>query len=132
MALGKSHRSFKNLKDAKWRVPRKRGPLRILVLNLQGLPVLYYDAEDGSVRKADDRECALAAEMAREVYNYMRSYRHKEPSRVAFFYEDEVVTIERSDPFILLITWPKSAIDFVSSNQTYFRRLDLTLREELT
>ncbi len=132
MALGKSRHSFKNLEQAKCSVPRKRGPSRILVLNKQGLPILHYDVNEGEIRRVGERECAMGAELAREVYRLLRSYRDEEPFRVAVFYPDEVMTIERNDPFILLITWPHSAINMIGSNEAFVRRLEVALREELT
>jgi hypothetical protein len=132
MALWSSRiRAFTSLEKAWKAYPRGYEGLRILVFNKQGQPVLQYSGS-GATTEIDERECALGMELARSVYQSINSFSGGEPLRVAFYYENEVVTVERSDPFIIIVYWPPDAAHLESEITHYITRLSLTLQEELT
>lgn len=128
----KTVRSFKNLDIAKKRFPRGRGPQRILVLNHQGLPIMQMSAVDDFDFIIDDQECAEVVDLARIIYNGIKTFRGREPGRVAFFFNDEVITVEREGPFILLMNWPETAFKANAGSETFIKRLESTLFEELS
>ena len=72
-----------------------------------------------------------AAELAREAFSGVKPFYGTEPVRVAFHFKEEVITIERSGPFIMLITWPRAAFKSINANEGFIRRLERTLFEEL-
>ena len=128
----KTVRSFKNLDIAKKRFPRGKGPQRILVINNQGLPIVQMSAVDDFDFIIDDQECAEVVDLARIIYNGMKAFRGRDPERVAFFFNDEVITVEREGPFILLINWSETAFKSNAGSETFIERLGSTLFEELS
>ncbi|HHE46470.1 MAG TPA: hypothetical protein ENL08_02045 [Bacteroidetes bacterium] len=80
----------------------------------------------------DDQECADAVDLARVVFNGIRSFQGHEPSRIAFFFNEEVITVERDGPFVLLMNWSVSAFKSNAGSETYIKRLEGTLFEELS
>lgn len=133
MIFAKSDRPFTNFENAAKSIPKSGGPLKILVFNNQGLPVLQYVRDYGATNKIDERESALGADVVRDLYIRMNDIYEDDPERVALFYDDKVVTLEKDDPFIFLITWPTKAFKVTSSaSENYIKRLSRTLHEELT
>ncbi len=128
--MARQTKSFKSLEEARRALPRGKGPIRVLVLNRQGLPVVQF-SNSGKTEKISDRDCALGTELAREVFDSIKPFYGKLPSRVAFYYKEEVVTVERSGPFVMLITWPRVSFKSITANETYVKRLERTLFEEL-
>ena len=128
----KNFRSYKTLEIAKKRFPKGKGPQRLLVLNNQGLPIMQASAVDDFNFMIDEHECAEVADLARNVYNGIKAFRGREPDRVAFFFNDEIITVERDGPFILLINWSEAAFKSNSGSETYIKRLESTLFEELS
>jgi hypothetical protein len=128
----KNFRSYKNLEIAKKRFPKGKGPQRLLVLNNQGLPIMQVSAVDDFNFMIDEHECAEVADLARNVYNGIKAFRGREPDRVAFFFNDEIITVERDGPFILLINWSEAAFKSNSGSETFIKRLESTLFEELS
>lgn len=128
----KKIQAFKNFEKAASSFPQSGGPQRILVFNNQGLPILQYGKENGAIKEMNIHDSALGAELIREVFQSLKRLRDKNPSRVVFFFEDEVVSFEQDDPFIFLINWHIGAFKLSTSNETYIRRLGKTLQEELT
>jgi hypothetical protein len=112
--------------------PRVGAPLRVLVFNKQGQPVLQYSTAGGASTEIDERMCALGTELARVIYQSVNSFSGREPQRIAFFFEDEVATIQRNDPFIMLVFWPPKEVRMDAEIDEYIARLALTLQEELT
>ena len=125
-------KGFKNLEAAKKRFPKVNGPLRILVLNKQGLPIIQVSSLDDFAYIIDDVECAEALELAREVYSSIKSFRGKSPERVAFFFRGEVITVEHKDPFIILMNWSENTFCSNISSEGYIRKLESTLFDELS
>jgi len=128
----KNFRSFKNLEIAKKRFPKGKGPQRLLVLNNQGLPIMQASAADDFNYLIDEHECAEVVDLVRTVYNSIKAFRGREPERVAFFFNDEVITVERDGPFILLMNWSESAFKSNAGSEIYIKRLESTLFEELS
>ncbi|MFC2150401.1 hypothetical protein ACFLQV_02740 [Calditrichota bacterium] len=128
--MSKQVTAFRDLEDARKSLPRNKGPIRVLVLNRQGLPVLQY-SNSGTVQKISDRDCALGTELAREVFEIIRPFHGKLPESVAFHYPEEVITVSRSGPFVILVTWPAVAFKSIVANELYVKRLERTLYEEL-
>ena len=124
-------RAFPSLEKAWKAFPRGWDGLRILVFNKQGQPVLQYSAA-GATSEVDERECALGMELARSIYQSISSFSGGEPQRIAFHFDGEVVTVERSDPFIIITHWPTDAVHLETEVAGYLGRLALTLQEELT
>ena len=125
-------RAFKNIETAKKRFRKGSGPQRILVLNNQGLPIMQMSSIDDFAFIIDDEECAEVVELARTVYNSIQSYRGIEPYRIAFFFNDEVITVERTGPFIILVNWQEEVFRRRYNSETYIERLESTLFEELS
>ncbi len=125
-------RAFKNIEAAKKRFGKGSGPQRILVLNNQGLPIMQMSSIDDFAFIIDDEECAEVVELARTVYNSIQSYRGIEPYRIAFFFNDEVITVERTGPFIILVNWQEEVFRRRYNSETYIERLESTLFEELS
>lgn len=123
--------AFKSLENAKKRLPKSRGPYRVLVLNRQGLPIMQMSRIDDFAVIVDDIECGEVTEMVREVYAAIKSYRGLEPSRVAFFFNDEIITVDREGPFIILMVWSNDAFRTETGIENYLHRLEKTLYEEL-
>ena len=69
--------------------------------------------------------------MARQVNKNMKSIRGLEPERVAFFYENEIITVESDGPFIILMTWSEKAFKLNIGIENFLKRLKSTLYEEL-
>jgi hypothetical protein len=130
--LGKKHRAFPSLERAWKAFPHVKGNLRVLVFNLQGQPVIQYSHDSGVTTTIDERECALGMELTRSVFGSINSFSGSQPQRIAFFFDNEVITIEQSDPFILMVFWPRSTARLRSSIEEYLNRLIQTLLEELT
>ncbi|MDP8241262.1 MAG: hypothetical protein P9X24_19410 [Candidatus Hatepunaea meridiana] len=128
----KSSRSFQNLEAAKKKFPKVKGPHRILVLNTQGLPIMQMSSVASFAFIIDDEECAEAVELARDVYSSVKSFRGIAPSRVAFFFDDEVITVERNECFILLMYWDEEEFKPNGKSEKYIRLLENTLKAELT
>lgn len=125
-------KAFPSLDKAWKSFPRVSGKLRILVFNLQGQPVIQYSSDGGANTVVDERECALGMELARVIYNSITGYSGSKPERVAFFFPDQVITIERFDPFVLMVFWPQKAARLDREIEEYLDRLALTLQEEFT
>ncbi len=128
----KSMRAFRNLEIAKKRFPQGKGPQRILVLNNQGLPIMQVSNLGEFDFLIDDQECAEVADLARVLYSGIKTFRGREPLRIAFFYNDEVITVERDGPFILLMNWSVTAFKSNPGSEAYIKRLEGTLFEELS
>ena len=127
----KSSHSFQSLEAARNKFPKVKGPHRILVLNTQGLPIMQMSSIASFAFIIDDKECAEAVELARDVYSSVKSFRGIAPLRVAFFFNDEVITVERNDHFILLMYWDEEAFKPNSNSEKYIRLLENTLKAEL-
>ncbi|NQT35231.1 hypothetical protein HQ587_08575 [bacterium] len=128
----KNTRAFKNIEAARKRFRKSNGPQRILVLNQQGLPIMQMSSIDDFAFIIDDEECAEVVDLARTVYNSIQSYRGIEPYRIAFFFNDEVITVERTGPFIILVNWQEEVFRRRYNSETYIERLESTLFEELS
>lgn len=123
---------YKSLKAARKRFRKGKGPTRILVLNEQGLPIMQVSDNDDFDVIVDDEECGDVVELARCVYNAIKSLRGQDPSRIAFFFNDEIITVERDGPFILLVHWDQGAFTSNADSEIYINRLEKTLHEELS
>ncbi len=133
MIFARSDKPFTNFENAAKSIPKSGGPMKILVFNQQGLPILQYIREYGATNKIDERESAVGADLVRDIYMRMNEFHGEDPKRVAFFYEDKVLTLERDEPFIFLVTWPNNSFKITSSaSENYIKRLGRTLHEELT
>ncbi|MBD3165991.1 hypothetical protein GF324_05300 [bacterium] len=133
LGFSKSDRPFSNFEKAVQSVPKSKGPKRILVFNNQGLPILDYGEESGATDRVNDRDSAIGADLVRDIYLRLNDFEGKEPERVAFFYQDQVLTLEKDEPFIFLISWPTTAFKIISgASENYIKRLGRTLHEELT
>ncbi len=114
-------------------IPRSKGPLEILILNNQGLPVMHYDRDEGVSATIDEMQSALSTELVRGIYDRIQNIREEDLERAAFFFEDSILTVEKDDPFIFLITWPRGVIKVSNTiDSNYLKRIGRTLHEELT
>src|SRR4030042_1855179 len=121
-SLDKKHQACPSLEKAWKAFPRIKGILRVLVFNMQGQPVIQYSRDSGVTTTIDERECALGMELTRSVYSSINSFSGSQPQRVAFFFDNEVITIEQSEPFILMVFWPRNAARLHSSIEEYLTR----------
>lgn len=126
-----SHPTYKNLDVARKKLPKTGSPQRILILNKQGLPIMQMSRVDDFDIIIDDRECGEVAELARKVSEDIKSFRGLEPERVAFFFKDEIITVEIEGPFIILMIWSEKAFTTNSNMENFLERLKGTLYQEL-
>jgi len=127
----RSYPAFNSLDAARKKIPKAGAPQRILILNRQGLPIMQMSRIDDFAVIVDDQECGEVAELARKVNRNIKSFRGLEPERVAFFYEDEIITVESEGPFIILMIWSKKAFKLNPGIENFLKRLKSTLNEEL-
>lgn len=123
--------TFGSVEKARKLFQKHKNILRVLVLNQQGLPVLQLSNLDEFSRIVDEEECAMGAELTRKVFDIIKVFRGREPFRIAFFFNDEVITVDRKGPFIFIVTWPESALKAASSSESFIKRLQATLAEDL-
>ncbi|NQU06095.1 MAG: hypothetical protein HQ568_08385 [Calditrichaeota bacterium] len=126
-----SYSAFKSIVAAKKKIPKVGAPHRILILNRQGLPIMQMSKIDDFAVTVDDKECGEVAELARKVYKNIESFRGLKPERVAFFYKDEVITVEIDGPFIFLMIWSEKAFKRNAGIENFLKRLKSTLNKEL-
>ncbi len=125
--------AFPDFEKAVRSFPKSGGPLNILVLTMQGLPVLEYDRKTGASQDIDDYRAASVTDIVRSTFSGMEKSKGEEMEKMAFFFDNEVVTVEKDDPFIFVITWPADILKLsTSAGNSYLKRLARTLHEELT
>ena len=127
----RSNTAFKSFEKAAKSVPRG-GPLRILVFNQRGLPVLQFGDTKLVSKATTDEISAMGVKLSHDILNQVDQLNDNLPNRIAFFYDEEVVTIERDDAFIFFIVWSTRSFKVDTKFDTYIKRLGVTLKEELT
>ncbi len=128
----KNKGAFPDFEKAVRSFPKSGGPLKLLVLTMQGLPVLEYDRDTGASQDIDDYRAAAVTDLVRSTFKGMESIQNEEPERMAFFFSNEVITVEKDDPFIFVITWPSEILKrSTATGSAYLKRLARTLHEEL-
>jgi hypothetical protein len=131
-AWGQSTLAFASL-DKAWKAfPKGFRDLRVLVFNTKGQAVLHYSRAAGASTAVDENESAWGMELTRSIYASIRAFSGKVPLRTTFYFEEEIVSVERNDPFIILVFWPREAVKMDKEINRYLERLTLTLQEELT
>ncbi len=127
----RSNTAFKSFEKAAKSVPRG-GPLRILVFNKRGLPVLQFGDINLVSKATTDEISAMGVKLTHDILEQVDPLNDSLPNRIALFYDEEVITIEQDDAFIFFIVWPIRAFDLNTKFDTYIKRLGVTLKEELT